>query len=124
MSDKRTKGQIEDTISKEITKFYVQALGTGPRESHAYILHDMIIIRLQGKLLPIEEKLLEGAQGVQMVKDIRKMLHEVTTKGMNEIIKSITGHDVISTHSDISTKTGELLKVFIVDADLEQELSR
>jgi uncharacterized protein YbcI len=110
----KTKGQIEDAIAKEISKFYMQALGTGARESKAYIVDDMIIVRLKGKLLPVEQKLLEGEQGVAKVKNLREQLHQITTPGMNEIIQKITGHDVVSTHSDISTKTGELVKIFII----------
>jgi uncharacterized protein YbcI len=110
----KSKGQLEDSIAKEISRFYMEALGTGARESKAYILDDLVIVRLKGKLLPIEQKLLEGEQGVAKVKNLREQLHQVTTPGMNDIIKKITGREVISTHSDISTKTGELLKVFVI----------
>jgi uncharacterized protein YbcI len=124
MTDKRTKGQTEDRISKGITKLYSSIVGVGPRESRAHILKDMIIVRLRGKLLPIEERLLEGNRGVELVKDIRRSVHESTTPAMNTLIKEITGHEVMSTHSDVSTKTGELLKVFILDVDFEEELAK
>lgn len=120
----KTKGQIEDTLAKEATKFYVSTLGVGPRETRAYIVHDLIIIRLKSKLLPIEEKLLEGHRGVELVKDIRKSLHEITTSGMSDIIKNITGHTVISSHSDISTKSGEIMYVFVIDINFEKELQK
>lgn len=120
----KTKGQIEDTLTKEATKFYVNTLGVGPRETRAYILQDLIIIRLKSKLLPIEEKLLEGKHGVELVKNIRKSLHEITTKGMEEIIKKNTGQTVISSHSDVSTKTGEIMYVFVIDINFEKELQK
>jgi uncharacterized protein YbcI len=121
MENKKTKGQIEDVISKEVTKFYVKTMGVGPQQSRVYVLHDMVIVRLKGKLLPIEQKLLEGHRGIELVKDIRKAMHELMTEGISEIIKTITTHNVISSHSDVSTKTGEFLQVFIVDTDLELE---
>lgn len=117
-----TKGQIEDEISKSVTKFYLKALGVGPDQSKSYILNDMIIIRLKGKLLPIEETLLDGHRGVQLVKDLRKALHEATINGMSTLIKKITRHNVVSSHSDISTKTGEIVQVFIMDDNLEMNL--
>jgi uncharacterized protein YbcI len=120
----KTKGQIEDTLAKEATKFYVTTLGVGPRETRAYILQDLIIIRLKSKLLPIEEKLLEGNHGVELVKNIRKSLHEITTNGMEEIIKKCTGQTVISSHSDVSTKTGEIMYVFVIDINFEKELQK
>ena len=117
-----TSGQIEDSISKQVTKFYVKALGVGPRETRVYIIEDMIIIRLKGKLLPIEQKLLEYEQGVKLIKNIREILHEITTSGLNNIIKEITHQSVISTHSDISTKTGEIVQIYVLDVNYEEKL--
>ncbi len=120
----KTKGQIEDIIAKRVVEFYVKALGTGPKESNVWIVDDMVIVRLKGKLLPIEEQLLVGAQGIELVKQIRKAFHEINTKQLNTIIEEITGHKVISTHSDISTKTGERFEAFILDTNYEAELTK
>ncbi len=114
-----TIGQLEDTIAKRVTKFYVETLGHGPKETKVYIIDDMVIVRLQGKLLPIEEKLLERDNGVELVKDIRKVLHATLTKSLSTIVNEVTGHNVVSSHSDISTKTGEVLEVFILDTSYE-----
>lgn len=122
MNNSQTQGQIEDSISKQVTKFYVKALGVGPQETHVYIIEDMIIIRLKGKLLPIEQKLLEYEQGVKLIKNIREILHEITTSGLNNIIKEITHQNVISTHSDISTKTGEIVQIYVLDVNYEERL--
>lgn len=112
-------GQLEDTIAKKVTRFYVETLGHGPKETKVYIIDDMVIVRLQGKLLPIEEKLLERHNGVELVKDIRKGLHATLTKSLSTIVDEVTGHKVVSSHSDISTKTGEVLEVFILDTSYE-----
>jgi uncharacterized protein YbcI len=122
MDKKLSIGQIRDSISKQVTKFYVDTIGQGPQETRIYILEDMVIVRLKGKLLPVEERLLEGANGIDLVKDIRKKLHEVLTTHLVEIVSETTGHKVISSHSDISTKTGEMLEVFILDSNYEIEL--
>lgn len=122
MIKKISKGTIEDSISKEVTKFYAKNLGHGPRETRVYILEDMVIIRLKGKLMPIEEKLLEGTEGIGLVKNIRDKLHEAMTDNLGRIVHEMTNHPVISSHSDISTKTGEMFEVFILDSDYESEL--
>lgn len=121
MNKKLTKGQVEDNISKQVTKFYVDTLGHGPKETRIYILEDMVIIRLKDKLLPFEEKLLEGKGGIGLVKNIREELHEILTKDLGLIVGNITKHKVVSSHSDISTKTGELLEVYILDSNYEAE---
>lgn len=118
-----TKGQVADTIAKQVIEFYVKTLGVGPKEARAYIVEDMVIVRLKGKLLPIEEQLLGGDQGVELVKTIRKAFHEINTHKLREIIAQITGHKVISSHSDVSTKTGEKFEAFVLDGDFEKELA-
>jgi uncharacterized protein YbcI len=123
MDKKLSIGQIKDNISKQVTKFYVDTLGHGPKETRVYILEDMVIVRLKGKLSPVEEKLLEGKDGIGLVKNIRKKLHAVLTKNLGLIVSDITGHEVISSHSDISTKTGEMFEVFILDTYYEEEFN-
>jgi len=120
----RTKGQVEDLIAKEVTKFYLKTLGVGPRESQVYILEDMVVVRLKGQLLPIERNLLalSNKKGIELVKNIRQALHEITTKKLSTLMKKISGHAVISSHSDISTKTGERVEIFVLDTDYEIEL--
>ena len=122
MDEKLTIGQAEDKITKSVTKFYAETIGHGPSQTRVYILDDMVIVRLKGRLLPIEQKLLEEKEGIGLVKNIREMLHEILTKNLSSIVSDITKHKVISSHSDISTKTGEMLEVFILDACYEDEL--
>lgn len=116
-----TKGQIQDSITKQAITLYKELLGTGPRNTRTYIVDDMVILRVDGKLLPIEQVLLGGKDGVEMVKDLRKALHERTTEQFSKIIERETGHKVISSHSDVSTKSGEIIKIFILEVCFEKE---
>jgi uncharacterized protein YbcI len=115
----RTKRQYEDLVSKMVAAFYSKHLGFGPRETRVYIVDDMVIVRLKGKLLPMEEMLLKAEHGYIIVKDLRKHLHEVTTKQMGPEIGKILGYKVIGSHSDISTRSGERLEVFVLDRKFE-----
>ena len=124
MDKKLSIGQVEDKISKQVTKFYVDTLGHGPKETKIYIVEDMVIVRLKDRLLPVEKKLLEGKGGIGLVKNIREKLHEILTNDLSKIVSDITQRKVISSHSDISTKTGEMLEVFILDTCYETELAK
>jgi uncharacterized protein YbcI len=124
MNNKITTGQAKDQIAKQVTKFYADTLGHGPKETRVYIVEDMVIVRLKEHLLPVEQKLLEGKEGIVLVKNIRKKLHEILTTNLVSIISGITGHKIITSHSDISTKTGELLEVFVLDTCYEKELDK
>jgi uncharacterized protein YbcI len=121
MNNQITKGQMEDTITKAAIKFYVENLGTGPEQTRVYIIEDMIIIRFKGKLLPIEEKIIEHKEsvGIYLVKQGRKAWLEMFLDSFRIILKQIIGHEIVSAHGDISTKTGERVEIFVIDCDYE-----
>lgn len=118
----KTQGQIEDQLTKKSVSFFKDLFGIGPTEAKTYILEDMIIIRLKGPLLPIERKLLFGKKGIELVKHIRKNLHLLTVDDISNMINELTGQTVVSTHSDISTKTGEIMEVFILNSNYQKQL--
>lgn len=122
MNEQKTIGQIQDLISKKITKYYLQNMGMGPKQTRVYIVEDMIITRLKINLLPFEKKLLEHTNGITTLKNIRKTIHETIIKGFCDIITSITKHKVISSHSDISTKSGEIVHIYVLDINYENQL--
>jgi len=117
-----TKGQIEDAISKLTTKFYLENIGVGPTSVKTYILDDMVIVRTQGKLFPIEQKILLGDKGIELVKDIRKTFHEVAASKLITLIEKVVHQSVISTHTDVSTKTGESVVIFVFKENLEKNI--
>lgn len=117
-----TKGQIEDTITKKAIKYYLDTLGVGPTSAKTYIVEDMIVIRMKGNLLPIEKKLLQNTEGVELVKNLRRNLLETNINEIIEIIKSITGQNIISAHRDLSTRSGEIIYIFILDKNYQKQL--
>jgi uncharacterized protein YbcI len=122
-NSEKTKGQIEDALTKKAIIFYREVFGVGPKQARTYILEDMIIVRLQTELLPVEKKLLTKKKGVELVKNLRQNLHDATIDEISKIIKEVTGQSVISAHTDISTKTGEILEIFILSEDYEKKIN-
>lgn len=119
-----TKGQMEATISEAIIKFEKEHMGRGPKETRTYIIQDMIFIRLKGVLTPAEQQLAKDDEGKLLVKQIRVKLIETSRRLLERIISDITGEQVISLHTDISTKTGERIIIFILESDLEAKISK
>lgn len=115
-----TKGQLEAKISEILSKFEVEYMGRGPKTIRTYILSDMIIIRLIGFLSPSEKKLAESSQGVELLKKVRTSLFEGGRDYLEKLLADVIDAAVISTHSDISTKTGEKVIVITVDRNLEE----
>ena len=119
-----TKGQIEAKIAAAITQFEREHLGRGPQQVHAWIIQDLILIRLKRVLTPAEEKLARDTAGQRLVKEMRKQLIEGSRNMLDEMILDLTGVQVISLHSDISVKTGERIFCFTLAEDLEVKLRR
>ena len=110
-----SKGQIEAEISKAIVEFEKEYMGRGPDETRTYFLDDMVVVRLQ-RVLTLAEKQLaktdEGTKGRALVKQVRTELLEKARPLLEKTILDITGREVISLHTDISTVTGERIIVF------------
>lgn len=119
-----TKGQAEAKISEAVSKFEIEYMGRGPKQIRTLIIQDLIIIRLKGFLSQSEQKLAEDSQGVELLKRVRTVLFENSRTYLVSLIKEAVDVEVISTHSDVSTKTGEKIIVITVGENLEEKLSR
>ena len=118
MSEK-TKGQIEAQICEAIIRFEKEYMGRGPVETKAYILKDMIFVRLKGVLTIAEEQLAKTSEGAELIKKTRMQLLESARILLENIISDITACQVKSLHTDISTKTGERVIIFTLEQNLE-----
>ncbi len=117
--ENKTKGQIEAQIGEAIIKFEKEYMGRGPIETKAYIIKDMVFVRLKGVLTPAEEQLTKSPEGADLIKRTRMQLMESARVLLENMITGITGCQVQSLHTDISTKTGERVIVFTLDKNLE-----
>lgn len=119
----KTKGQIEDEISKAIIKFEQDYMGRGPKEVKTFLVQDMVFIRLKGVLTPAEQQLAKSHEGKMLVKQMRVRLLEDAKVLLEKIIVDITGARVLSMHTDISTTIGERVIIFTVSENLEKRFS-
>lgn len=117
----RTQGQIEDDISKAITKFEQEYMGRGPKEVRTFLLQDMVFVRLKGVLTPAEQQLAKTHEGHLLIKQIRVKLLEDAKGLLAKIISGITGAKVLSMHTDISTATGERVIIFTMSDFVERD---
>lgn len=117
-----TKGQIEAQLSEAISKFEIEHMGRGPEKIRTIISQDLIIVRLKGFLSISEKNLAQSKEGIDLVKKVRTALFENSRERLEEVIKSIIDVNIISTFSDVSTKTGEKIIAIVVDRDIEKNL--
>jgi len=113
----RTRGQLEAEIADAIVKFEKDYLGRGPDEAKAYVIDDLVVVRLHRVLTSGERQLAktQNAKGRSLVKDVRVALIETGRPLLEDMFLEITGCKVVSLHSDISTVTGEAVILFTLD---------
>jgi uncharacterized protein YbcI len=113
--NKRTKGQLESQICEAVIKFEKDFMGRGPLETKAYIIDDLVLVRLRNVLTQAELKLAsttESKDGRELIKRIRIALLEQGRPLLEEAVSKIVGVKVRSLHTDISTVTGERVILF------------
>lgn len=115
MKNNKTRGQLEAQICEAVIKFEKEFMGRGPLETKAYIIEDLVLVRLRNVLTKAELKLAEGTEnkeGRELVKRIRITLLEQGRPLLEEAVEKIVGVKVKSLHTDISTVTGERVILF------------
>ena len=111
---KKTRGIYESEISKAITQWEKDFLGRGSLSVKTDILRDMVIVSLQGILTPAEYRVCKTNEGLLNV--------ESGEEDLSRIIKDLTGLNVKSFHSDLSTITGERVMIFKLEDRFDKAL--
>ena len=119
---KKTKGIYESEISKAITQWEKDFLGRGSLSVKTDILRDMVIVSLQGILTPAEYRVCKTNEGLLNIKRTRSELVESGEEDLSRIIKDLTGLNVKSFHSDLSTITGERVMIFKLEDRFDKAL--
>lgn len=122
LPSEKTKGQIEAGVTEAITQFERDYLGRGPKEAKSFIVENLVIVKLQGILSPAEQQLSHENGGVDLIKKMRTRLIESSSEDLCDLVTEETGIDVVSMHTDISSRTGERIFVFTLESDLQDLL--
>jgi uncharacterized protein YbcI len=111
----KTQGEIEAAVCEGIARFEQEYMGRGPKDIHAYLIGDLLVVRLKGVLTVAEQQLvssLPAEKGRDLLKQVRIHLIETARPIMESMIQDVTGVHVVSLHHDISTVTGEEVVLF------------
>jgi uncharacterized protein YbcI len=95
--------------------FEQEYMGRGPKDVHAHLIGDLVVVRLTGVLTAAEQHLvrtLQPEKGRDLLKQVRSHLIETARPTMEAMVEGIVGVKVVSLHHDISTSTGEEVVLF------------
>jgi uncharacterized protein YbcI len=111
----RTHGEIEAAICEGMSRFEQDYMGRGPKDIHAHLLGDFLVVRLQGVLTAAEQQLvksLTAEKGRDLLKQVRTHLVETARPVLEAMVEKSTGVKIVTMHHDISTITGEEVVIF------------
>ena len=111
----KTQGEIEAATCEGMARFEQEYMGRGPKNIHAHLIGDLLVVRLQGVLTAAEQQLvksLPAEKGRTLLKQVRSHLVEKARPILEVLIRDVTGVPVLSLHHDVSTVTGEEVVLF------------
>ncbi|MBY0589634.1 DUF2294 domain-containing protein [bacterium] len=109
---------MEAAICAGVNRFELEYMGRGPRGTQAFLIGDLLVIRLIGVLTAAEQHLvmtLPPEKGRDLLKQVRTQLIEAARPSLEKLVLDIIESKVVSFHHDISTRTGEEILVFALD---------
>src|SRR5436190_7760761 len=109
------QGEIEAAICEGVSRFEQDYMGRRPQGIRAYLMGDLLVVRLQGVLTAAEQQLVQSLpaeKGRDLLKQVRTQLIETARPVMEAMVEEVTGVAVLSLHQDISTVTGEEVVLF------------
>lgn len=111
----KTQGEIEAAICRGMSRFEQEYMGRGPKDIHAHLIDDLLVVRLQGVLTAAEQQLaksLPAEKGRDLLKQVRTHLVETVRPVMEAMVEEVTRVKVLSLHHDVSTVTAEEVILF------------
>jgi uncharacterized protein YbcI len=118
---RRRQSKAEAAVSDEVMAFQYGFVGRGPERIRTRMVEDLVIVRSFGVLTPAEKQLTDTQEGRGPIKAVRQQVLKAGRPVLESIVKKHSGAEVVSVHSDISTKSGEWMDVFVLDHGLEED---
>jgi uncharacterized protein YbcI len=115
----KTLGEIEAAVCEGMSRFEREFMGRGPKDIHAHLIGDLVVVRLHGVLTAAEQQLVKTLppdKGRDLLKQVRTQLVETARPLLVAMLQEITDVKVVSLHHDISTVTGEEVVLFTLES--------
>src|SRR5467141_3426004 len=85
----KSQGEIEAAICEGISRFEQDFMGRGPKDIHAHLIGDLLVVRLKGVLTAAEQQLvksLPSEKGRDLLKQVRIQLIEAARPIMEALV--------------------------------------
>ena len=94
----KTQGEIEAAVCKGMARFEQEFMGRGPKDVHAHLIGDLLLVRLEGILTAAEQHLVTvfpAEKGRDLLKQVRSQLIEVARPALEAIFMLSVSFDLL-----------------------------
>jgi uncharacterized protein YbcI len=98
----KTRGEIEDAICERMARFEQEYMGREPKDIHAHLIGDLLVVRLQGALTAAERQLVQtlpSKKGRDLLKGVRTQLIETARPVLEAMVQKATGSKMQEYHA-------------------------
>ncbi|MCY2929573.1 MAG: DUF2294 domain-containing protein [Planctomycetota bacterium] len=95
----KTQGEIEAAVCEGISRFEQDYFGRGPKDIHAHLIGDLVLVRLYGVLTAAEQQLVKtppADKGSMLLKQVRRQLMDTAKPALETMAQAMTGVKVVS----------------------------
>lgn len=104
---------IAAQIKREFTTMYKEAFGKGPQNTAIEILEDVIVIKLNGFLTPLELAMHKLPNGAKKVEGIRDLIYTHFMSDLGNLLKCVTGKSITKILRSLNLD-GDMEYIFII----------
>lgn len=106
-------GDVRTAISEGIVALLKEYYGRGPDRAKTYVSDDMVVCLLRGGFTPVEQTLLEGGHGDDVIRQ-RMAFQDVMRHRFEAVVEQATGRKVIGFMSGNQQEPDMICEVFVL----------
>ena len=117
-----SKAGLEAEVARVVSRFHEDQHGCKPELTSAYILDDMVLVKLEGCFTPTERNLTSSTDGRKIVKSARIELRSLTRRQIEAQIGDLLGATVLRSFWDLDVRVGQQVEVYMLEKPLAMAL--
>ena len=110
------EGELLGRVSRELVHALKRSYGKGPTKAKSYLCDDILLVAMEGGLLPAENTMIERGRN-DLVREFRQQYENELAGTFTAVVEEITGRKVLNYQSQIMFDPDMIFELFVLDSD-------
>jgi uncharacterized protein YbcI len=111
------EGEVLGRVSRELVHALKRSYGKGPTKAKSYLCDDILLVAMEGGLLPAENTMIERGRN-DLVREFRQQYENELAGTFTAVVEEITGRKVLNYQSQIMFDPDMIFELFVLDSDV------